>query len=64
MGGLLGSDVGYGCQYGKDWVSVELEWKLTVTPAEFKALGEMLETYTLVQYSIESRARLYRRSDS
>ena len=57
-------DEAYWCQYAWAWVAVKVEWGLTVTPAEFKALGEMLETYSLVQYSIESRARLYRRSDS
>ena len=32
------------CKYGRDWMAVKLEWKLTVTSAEIEALGEMLET--------------------
>ena len=38
------SDEGHWCQYAKDWVGVNVEWELTVTPAEVEALGEMLVT--------------------
>ena len=37
-------DQGYWCQYATDWIGVKVEWELTVTPAEFEALGEMLES--------------------
>ena len=37
-------DESYWCQYGRDWIAVKAEWELTVTPAEFKALGGILET--------------------
>ena len=40
----LPPDEAYWCQYSKDWVSVKVEWELTVTPAEFEALGGMLES--------------------
>ena len=40
----LPPDEGYWCQYGRDWMAVKVEWELTVTPAEFEALGEMLDT--------------------
>ena len=33
---------GYWCQYAEDWVRVKVKWELTVTPAEFEALREML----------------------
>ena len=36
------TDEGYWCQYATDWVAVKVEWDLTVTPAEFEALGEMV----------------------
>ena len=35
-------DEGYWCQYAEDWVAVKVEWALTVTAAEVKALEEML----------------------
>jgi hypothetical protein len=31
------------CEYASDWVAVKAYWKLTVTSAEKRALGEMLE---------------------
>ena len=37
-------DEAHWCQYAKDWVSVKVEWELTVTPAEVKALRDMLES--------------------
>ena len=36
------SDQNYWCQYAEDWVAVKVEWELTITPAEFEALGEMV----------------------
>jgi hypothetical protein len=34
----------YWCQYAKDWVTVKVHWKLTVTVAEKASLQVMLET--------------------
>jgi hypothetical protein len=32
------------CTYAKDWISVKMQWKLTITSAEKSALNEMLHT--------------------
>jgi len=32
------------CQYALDWIGVKSHWRLTVTPAEKRALTTMLET--------------------
>lgn len=37
-------DQDYWCQYAVDWTTIKISWNLTVTPAEFKALEEMLQT--------------------
>jgi hypothetical protein len=34
------------CTYAKDWISVKLTWKLTITSAEKSALDQMLHTCT------------------
>ena len=35
---------GYWCEYAIDWTTIKSSWELTVTPREFDALRDMLET--------------------
>ena len=37
-------DRSYWCKYAIDWTNIKMEWKLTVSQAEFTALDEMLAT--------------------
>ena len=38
------SNKDYWCEYATDWMSIKINWELTVTNREFNALKEMLNT--------------------
>jgi hypothetical protein len=38
------SNQAYWCQYATDWVNISVQWSLSTTDADKKALGEMLAT--------------------
>ena len=48
------SNKGYWCEYAKDWIRIKVAWELTVTPKEWQALSQMLDTCGVV--STYSRA--------
>lgn len=37
-------DESYWCEYAESWVTIKVRWNLTVTPAEYDALADMLDT--------------------
>ena len=42
------SNQGYWCKYTKDWIRIKVDWELTVTPKEWQALSQMLDTCGVV----------------
>lgn len=48
-------DEGYWCDYAIDWVEIKCTWELTVTPDEWQALLDMLDT-CLYEVTVEASA--------